>query len=458
MGDRKTATEFYNAAVTAANDKSQPSYLAHAYSMFSSACMVDPTFGSAFYQAGNNNSDLELLPAAVACWRRALQCDITDDERGKLLVNMGWRLHSLGRTEEALRVTLKALKLNDKLALGWLNLSMIKGIMDDAKGSVKAARQAFETDPNDLHTHIALAFALLFDGQYAEGFKFFERRFEWRLHNFLHFPYPKWLGDEGKTVYLVADQGLGDTLSFSRFVERAAKKCKFIHAAVQPELLRLFSLSLGHISNLNLIPMPGPFPEADCWTTFVSLAFALGLTDEEIRKQPSIHVDFWKAIDSWKVPDRKLHIGIAWGGSALNDIDKHRNIPLENFFELYRVPGVQLYSLQVDSRSKELQDAGSAAVIRDLAPYIRDVTDTLSILQHLDLVITCESALGHISALAGKECWIPYSYSGRDYRIGLHGEKLLWTPKHRVFMQGPDRQWAPVFDRIVQELNNRVQS
>ena len=49
---------------------------------------------------------------------------------------------------------------------------------------------------------------------------------------------------------------------------------------------------------------------------------------------------------NWRIPDRKLHIGISWAGSPLNDIDKHRNIPVTQFFDLYKVPGIQLYSLQ----------------------------------------------------------------------------------------------------------------
>lgn len=456
MGDRAASIQFYNEAVKTVHDKSQSTYLAHAYSLFSSACMVDPTYGSAHYQAGNNNSDMNLLPAALACWRRGLECENTPDEKGKMLINMGWRLHSLGRAREAVEFLHAGLKIDPKLHLGVLSLSLCHQLFGDPKMSLQYAEQAHEMAPDDDHTEVGLAFASLFAGQYARGLKHFERRFKWRLHNFQHFPYPKWEGQMNATIYLVADQGLGDTLSYARFVEIAAKRSKHIHMAVQSELVRLFTYAFAHLDNVTVIPMPCPFPSASYWSTFISLPFALGLTDEEIVKQPHIKYEAPEVSDRWKVPDRKFHIGIAWGGSALNDIDKWRNIPLHLFYELYQVPGIQLYSLQVDQRSKELQDSGAAAVIRDLAPYIRDVTDTLSILKHLDLVVTCESALGHISALAGRECWIPYSYSGLDYRLGLRGEQKLWTPKHRVFQQGEDQQWEPVFVKLIEALRRKV--
>src|SRR5207244_2833994 len=81
---------------------------------------------------------------------------------------------------------------------------------------------------------------------------------------------------------------------------------------------------------------------------------------------------------------------------------------------------------------------------------------TVSLLQGIDLVITVESALGHIAGAIGKECWIPYSWRGRDYRIGNTGAKVLWYPNHRVFQQGRDCRWEPVFKRIEGALYDKI--
>ena len=80
-----------------------------------------------------------------------------------------------------------------------------------------------------------------------------------------------------------------------------------------------------------------------------------------------------------------------------------------------------------------------------------------AVLQSLDLVISVESALGHICSMSDKECWLPYSWLGRDYRIGA-GENAgrLWTPKHRIFQQSDDMRWEPVFERIVEALREKV--
>ncbi len=462
MGDREGATKLLIKGETAAQDKSAPTNQDHAYQLLASACFADPSWSHAFYVNGCTASDLTRPHAAVALFRRALEGEMTPNERHKTLTNLAWELMKVGGHKEALPLLHEAIDLEPKSSLPYMHAGICNQIFGNTRLGVEYARKCFElADPNDgIGYPIAefqLAFALLFDRQYAEGLKHFESRFAARLPNFLLYPYPKWRGENDKTLFLVADQGLGDTLSYARFVEAASARCRYIHMCVQSELRRVFEHAFRHLPNLNFLPSPSNFPgDADAWSTFVSLPFALGLTDDEIINAPNIDMPRPAMRKDWKVPDRKFHIGIAWAGSPLNDIDKHRNIPIHHLMELYRVPGIQLYSLQVDARKSDLNLWGFAPLIRDLSGYLRDVADTVSILGELDLVITVESALGHICSMAGREAWIPYSWLGRDYRIGVRGDDRLWTPRHRIFQQFDDMRWEPVFERIVEALREKV--
>ena len=455
MGNREQATQFYNQAVASVNDNGNPKHLEHALHLFSSACIADPTWGQAFYHAGCNHSDLDAIPAALACWRRALENGLDDGTKAKCMVNIGYRLHNLGQSREAEKITKEALAIDPNLQYGWVHLSQIYTIYGKIPDALKAAERAWDLLPSDTIVELAYAFALLQARKLAEGFKHFEVRFPYKLKSYLNLPYSKWEGESDKTVYIDADQGLGDTISFARFIPGAARRARYLHLMVQPELVRLFMHAFVGLPNVNIVPKPAPFPEADCWTTFVSLPFALGLSDEEIRQTPHISYPVMPLPPGWKVPDRKLHIGIAWAGSDLNDINKHRSIPFEQFLDLYRVPGIQLYGLQIGRYAQQLYDHHGLPVVRDLSPYIRDVVDTIAILKQLDLVICCESALGHIAALAGTECWLPYSRLGLDYRIGVKGNDQVWS-KHRVFKQGETLTWQPVFNDISFALEARI--
>lgn len=457
MLDRNHAEQLYNQGVMTAQDKTYATNLQTAYQHFVSSVYADPTFGLGWYGIGNANSDLMKLEASVACFRRALECENDQSQRARILCNLGWRLHCLGETDEGFELSLESAKFDPNLSLTWLNLAAIHGIYDQTFKAVECARKGYALDPNDPQGEVAVAFALLFDRQFKEGFKFFEARYKYKLQHFMAYPYPKWQGEPGKTVFVMFDQGLGDTLSFARFLEAASRRAKYLHVCIQPELMRLFQHAFLHLKNVNLIPGHAHFPAADAWTTFVSLPFALGLSDDEIRNAPQIEAPVFTMPKTWKVEGRKLHIGIAWRGSGLNDINEHRSIPVTQFLDLYKVPGIQLYSLQVDESRNQLHDSGCGALIRDLSPYIRDVCDTVSLLQDLDLVITCESALGHICTLARKEVWVPYSYLGRDYRVGSSGGDQLWS-SYRVFRQDKRRTWQPVFQQIETALRERLSS
>lgn len=466
MGNRKVATDFYNQAVSAVNDVNNPTRLNHAYQLFSSACLTDPTWGEAWYQAGNNNNDLasvnappvqdNLYRAAVACWREALNGATDKTLRAKIMCNLSWRLHGFGRVDEAYEFAAQSVELDPSLDAPWINLSVIHTTLDQPATAVECAKKAFDLAPQNAMAEFAYGMALLFNRRWQLGFKHLEARFAYKLKNYLQYPYPKWSGEEGCQLYIVADQGIGDTLTFARFVERACQRAKYVHANVQPELYPLFQQAFYKIQNLNLLPAGNAFPAADFWTTYVSLPSALGLSDDEIVGAKHIAIDKRDVPTSWKVPDRKLHIGIAWAGSPLNDIDKHRNIPIAQFLELYRVPGVQLYSLQKSERNKEMYDAGCMPLIVDLVPYIASAAETVALVRKLDLVICCESALAHICALADVECWIPYSYLGRDYRIGNLGTDILWAPKAKVFRQEPGMAWQKPFENIIEALKARI--
>lgn len=447
---RATAVQVYNQGVHAnATDKQM------AYKLISSSVDIDPTFATGWFQVGNMNAEYGLLAASIACYRRMLEIDDTD---AKAWSNLGHRLYHTGEFDEAEEATRRALDLDPKLAFAWCNLSLIQSVKGYSDRAIVNARRAFELDPSPI-IETALAFALLFSGHYAEGLKHFEARFPYKLGSFTQFPYPQWRGEDitDKTVLIQADQGLGDTLCYVRFVPFVAARAGRVIMLIQPELCRLFRAMLQMYPNIDIQPLPAPFPAADCWTSTVSLPVALGLTDKQIRDAQNLPMPAFDTIPVWKAPDRKLHIAICWAGAAQNEIDRHRSMRVEQFLQLYQVPGIQLYSVQVGERAPELHAAGCAALIKDLSPHIRDVADTVSILREMDLVITVETSLGHIAGAMGAECWVLVARQGGDYRMGRTNDVSLWNPKHTVWRQGVDATWRPVMDRVVSALTERVQ-
>lgn len=450
MGDRARAVEYYKAAEQAVSSNAT-----QAFNNFVAAAFVDPTWGQAHFQCGNNLHDLQKPYSAVAAYRRSLECDLDDETKAKVLSNLGYMLQVIGQLDEALEILLQAADLDPKLMQTWVSLSIVHYLLNNTETSVSCALKAYESDTDNCEYEACLAFAYMQNRQFKEGLHHFEARFRWKLQQFLRFPFTRWRGEKNKIIFVCADQGLGDTLSFARFIPHAAKMANHLYLGVQPPLMRTFEWAFMKYDNITIQPLGQNLPGYDHWTTFVSLPAAMGLSEEEIVTAPHINPGIGAGRKDWKVPNRKLHVGIAWAGSNLNPINNHRSIPLTHFLDLQKVPGIQLYGLQADERKQDLIDWGTSAVIRDLSGYIADVSDTAAIMKNLDLVISCESACAHIAALAGVECWVPYSRLGKDFRIGIDGSKAIWTPKHRFFLQ-TEETWTQTFERIAEALGQKI--
>ena len=461
MGDRVAALKFFADAMTTGRD-SNPDVQQMAYAKLLSSVEVDPTFAEGWFQIAVSATAANKTHAAVAAYQRYLELpdgeangDPTPKQRAVALCNMGQQLYVLGEWWAAHGAICECIELfknqDEKLGYAWANLAMIDQAANKLKTSLNYAKVAYELSP-DVTTRMALAFAHLFNGDYAKGLELFEARFEYKLKHFLSYPYPQWKGEAGKNVFLVSDQGIGDALSFARFIPLAASRADFLTIMVNKPLVRLFEAMFAGIKNKRIVPAPGPFPAADLWSAIMSIPTALGLNDDEIANQPHTPVPPFHIASHWKSPDRKLHVGIAWAGAEANDINHWRSVPLQEFVTLIDVPGIQLYSLQADHRARDVHDMALAPAIRDLTPYINDVADTVAILQHLDAVVTIESAMGHIAGFCGKKTLMPYSFHGRDWRIGVMGDKPLWYPGHEVFKQGLDEPWKAVFARIKARL------
>jgi hypothetical protein len=254
--------------------------------------------------------------------------------------------------------------------------------------------------------------------------------------------------------------GLGDTLSFARFVAMAAMPVRRLIFMVQPELLTLLRGAMAGFLNVEVVLNDSILPPADAWCPIFSVPTALGLNDEEIRDCEGLRPDYFpngSVSDTLKLDDRDFNIAISWAGAPGNDIDRHRSIPVTEFLSLLEVPNVKLWSVQVGSRVQELHNSGLAAMIQDLSPMIRDAADTAGILRCMDLIVTCESFLGHLSGALDLPCWVAASKRGRDWRIGTRGERPLWYDKTRIWRQGDDLAWPGVFAAMVEELK-RVRS
>jgi hypothetical protein len=164
------------------------------------------------------------------------------------------------------------------------------------------------------------------------------------------------------------------------------------------------------------------------------------------------------SVESWRTQiggDNSFKIGIAWAGNdAHYPCGDPRTTRLSDWLPLADVPGISLYSLQKDRRSREIFDYPQLNVI-DLSEARRDFGDLAAIMSLLDLVITVDSSPAHLAGALGCPVWTLIAYR-HDWRWRRDGSTHPWYPSMRLFRQGRTQTWASVILEIKAELEKML--
>jgi hypothetical protein len=77
--------------------------------------------------------------------------------------------------------------------------------------------------------------------------------------------------------------------------------------------------------------------------------------------------------------------------------------------------------------------------------------DTVAVMGHLDLIVTCDTSIAHVAGATGRPTWIALKRVP-EWRWGLEGSTTPWYPAARLFRQKSRGDWEGVFDEMAAEL------
>jgi hypothetical protein len=186
----------------------------------------------------------------------------------------------------------------------------------------------------------------------------------------------------------------------------------------------------------------------------MSLPLWLGLRREDVRMErpylsvlPDARVRV-EALLGEALQSGRPRVGIHWQGDSGFRGDLHRSIPLRHWEPLWGVEGVQWISLQKGEGSEQLEGLPHILDAGALLDEGSDAfVDTAALLEHLDFVITTDTALAHLAGALGKETWLLLGVHP-DWRWGLEGERCPWYPSLRLFRQTERRDWGTLMEQV----------
>ncbi|HLG84983.1 MAG TPA: tetratricopeptide repeat protein [Bradyrhizobium sp.] len=372
--------------------------------------------------------------------------------------NLGTVLRSLGQDEDALPWFDQALALqpNDRDALHNKAAALAK--LRRFTDAVAIYQHLKTEDPNDALAELGIAHLQLLNGHFASGWAGREAR--WKMaRSYPDFAQPMWLGQEslaGKTIVIIADEGLGDTIQFVRYVPMLAERGARVILVVQDPLHPLLS-KLPGISQC--LPMSDiHLPPFDFHCPIMSLPLAFGTRLETIPSStpylPAPDDDRVRAWEQRLGAHDRLRVGLCWAGNPRQPDDHNRSVALQAFSSLLDADAT-FVSLQKEMKPDDRAALREMPGIIDLTDQLTDFAETAALLACLDLVITVETSVAHLAGALGHKTWTLLCYTP-DHRWLLDRDDSPWYPTMRLFRQTRPGDWQSVFARVRIKLEQEI--
>lgn len=376
--------------------------------------------GSQLYRDGKRQVALSLI-------KKALYFDPKNDG---IICNLACVLTNFGRYEEAAKIFHDLVSRKPTNILAWHGY----GVLNLVSGRPNYAQECFsrciDLDPENGSYKFDLACAVIQLGNWKQGLKLYECRRKWKPERTFK-DLTGWTGEAGQKVYVWAEQGIGDTIQFSRYIPWMSKICEKLTFAVPPYLLDLFKPFEKYCQVVSLV---GAMIDADYHVPLMSLAHYHGM-DKYVGP-----ADF-----GTRTPNG-YKIGICWACNPSSANYRERSIPLVDLLRLTELP-FEFHSLQVGSSASDAsREASQNLIIDHSAECTENWLKTRDIISECDYVVSTDTSVAHLASSMGVPTIM--FLARRDWwRWGNEGSSTLWYPSMTIIRQEIPFKWEKEIDQ-----------
>ena len=403
--------------------------------------------GVLLQKMGNFNEAVEVLLLAVKY----------DPQFKDALNNLGICLCSLNLYKEAKDVFQKAVDIEPRFFASHCNLAFALQMLNETELAMKSLNDSIRFNPEDSLGKWNKANLLLLLDKYIEAWPLYELRWDTvKKNDRRFFSEPLWLGSEsiaGKKIFIHAEQGYGDVIQCARFLPLLKKMDARVTLEVPTELHSLMSLMDGvEVTTKNKV-----HEVYDFHCPIMSLPYAFKTSLHNIPSHEyltNFGVDknsvFFKRVQQ---KNNLLNVGICWSGSDTLVENYKRTIELEVIKPLLKFP-VNFHVVQKEIKSDEkniLEGLG----INCHDDIIHNFFNTASLIDCMDLVITIDTSVAHLSATLNKNTWVLIPFVP-DWRWGLDRNDCPWYSKASLYRQTIPSSWVKPLNNITKDLTKLI--
>lgn len=363
--------------------------------------------------------------------------------------NYGSLLREMGQLDKAVEKFRAVIEMQPELIEAHVGLADALSDMNESDAALREFDCAIEISSDNAEARFARSLALLRAGEFERGWEEFEWRWQTPQLKHRELPTARWNGEplEGRTILIHAEQGLGDTLQFVRYLRLVGQAGGRVVLACQQDLHRLLQ---GVAGIDELAALGEPLPEFDCHVSLLGLPRIFRTRLDNIPAEVPYLLTEQSLVDSWreKLGEIKTkRIGICWQGNPDYRRDRFRSFPLENALRLADGVDAIFVSLQRSAEAEDDRLVQFNRVDSETGAFV----DTAAIISNLDLVISCDTAVAHLAGAIGAPVWVALERAA-DWRWLSHRDDSPWYPTMKVFRQTRLGEWDDVFARMASEL------
>ncbi|HVT87833.1 MAG TPA: tetratricopeptide repeat protein [Tepidisphaeraceae bacterium] len=426
-----------------------------AVSTYDKALAIRPELPEVHKNRGNALLKLGQFERAGESFDQAIELrpDFAEAHRGR-----GNALRMLGRHADAITALRTTASLNPESASVYCDLGsalLANGDIDQAIGALNRAVGLKSDHPG---ANLNLGTTLLLRGDFERGLPLYEYRNQVNGIGQVagDNAQPIWDGSDlnGKRILLHSERGLGDAIQYSRYIPMVATRGGRICLVCQPELHRL----LQQVEGIGALLAPGDMvPETDVRCALPSLPLKFKTTLETIPSRDLYLQADVEGSARWRKrlgePDGRKKIGLAWAGPPFPD--PKRSMCLSQVAPLSACRNVRLISLQKGPAMTDLRKNSGGLNIENYFCDLLDVSETASLIDNLDLVITIDSMVAHLAAAMGKPTWLLLP-AIPDWRWQLDRNDSPWYPSMRLFRQKTAGDWSAPISQVLDSLQHQT--
>ncbi|HEX4598325.1 MAG TPA: tetratricopeptide repeat-containing glycosyltransferase family protein [Burkholderiaceae bacterium] len=366
---------------------------------------------------------------------------------------------ALGQLPQAEALCGEILNAEPHAEVGQLAAARLATLKRDDEKALLHFETLVQSRPHNVVHRYNRGLCLLRMGRFDEGWCDYEFRFAAGAVHLRLPPTPRWDGRRVGSLLVLAEQGLGDTILFSRFLRDAASRVDRLTLVCADSLVGLVgrSLDASCVSGES-----ATWPPHDAHVPLMSLPFVLGLGAAAVESCPAyLTVDAarrerWASLMAPRT-DRRLRVGVVHATSAAHSTEENpwtrRSCPPEDLLPIVQVEGIESYNLNLGRAGA----VASAALpgLQELPAPLEDFDDTAAVVSLLDAVISVDTACAHVAGATGT-CSFILLPPAPDWKWQTHGSTPPWYQSTRLIHMDSAGQWPGAVASLVRRLTARI--